>query len=170
MQYTLVRSRRKSVGIEISPEGEVIVRAPLRLSTKEIERILEEKRSWIERSRQKQAERNKNHPEPDTETWNRWQAQARAYIPQRVMYYARIMGVTPTKIRFSTARTRFGSCNSKKELMFSLRLMDYPAEAIDYVVVHELAHIRHMNHSKAFYAFVEQVLPDYKARQKMLKE
>lgn len=170
MQYTLIRSRRKSVGIEISREGEVIVRAPLRLPVREIERILADKQDWITRSQRSQALRRENHPEPDEATWRRWQAEAGAYIPGRVAYYAKLMGVVPAKIRFSTARTRFGSCSADNTLMFSLRLMDYSRDAIDYVIVHELAHIRHKNHGKEFYAFVERILPDYKKRQKMLKE
>ena len=116
-----------------------------------------------------QALRRENHPEPDEATWKRWQEQAKAYIPQRLAYYARLMGVTPTKLRFSRAKTRFGSCNTDNAIMFSLRLMDYPQEAIDYVIVHELAHIKHKNHGPDFYAFVAQVMPDYKRRQKLLK-
>ena len=83
--------------------------------------------------------------------------------------YAAIMGVTPTGITVTGAKTRFGSCSYQNRLCFSWRLMAYPDEAIDYVVVHELAHIRHKNHSPAFYSFIEQVLPDYKSRIKMLK-
>ena len=63
----------------------------------------------------------------------------------------------------------FGSCSSKRRISFSFRLMQYPAEAIDYVVVHELAHLRHMNHSPQFYALIEQYMPDYKSRRALLK-
>lgn len=79
------------------------------------------------------------------------------------------MGLRPAGITITGARTRFGSCSSKRRISFSFRLMQYPPEAIDYVVVHELAHLRHMNHSAQFYALIEQYMPDYKVRRAMLK-
>ena len=78
------------------------------------------------------------------------------------------MGLRPAGITITGARTRFGSCSSKRRISFSFRLMQYPPEAIDYVVVHELAHLRHMNHSAQFYALIEY-MPDYKARRALLK-
>lgn len=169
MEYRLIRSRRKTIGLEVSREGELIVRAPLKVSESQIRQALESKRDWIARAMAKQELRRENHPEPDEATWKLWQQQAKAYIPPRVSYYARLMGVTPTRLRFTRARTRFGSCSGENAIMFSLRLMDYPQEAIDYVIVHELAHIRHKNHGPEFYAFVAGVMPDYKQRQKLLK-
>ena len=79
------------------------------------------------------------------------------------------MGVTPTGVKITAARSRFGSCSGKNSLCFSLYLMEYPEEAAEAVVVHELAHIRHHDHSPAFYAEVAKVLPDYKERMKLLK-
>ena len=95
--------------------------------------------------------------------------QAKTLLPQRVAYWAGVMGVRPTGIKITSARTRFGSCSGKNSLCFSLYLMAYPSEAIEYVVVHELAHIRHKNHSPAFYAEVERYLPDWRQRQTLLK-
>lgn len=80
------------------------------------------------------------------------------------------MGLVPAGIKITSARTRFGSCSGKNSVCFSWRLMLYPPEAIDYVIVHELAHIRHHDHSPAFYALIEQYLPDWKVRMKLLKE
>ena len=80
------------------------------------------------------------------------------------------MGLVPAGIKITSARTRFGSCSGKNSICFSWRLMLYPPEAIDYVIVHELAHIRHHDHSPAFYALIEQHLPDWKVRMKLLKE
>ena len=79
------------------------------------------------------------------------------------------MGVQPTGVKITAARTRFGSCSTKNSLCFSLRLMRYPDECVDYVVVHELAHIRHKNHSRAFYQEVARYLPDYAAREAKLR-
>lgn len=169
MDYRLIRSRRKTLSIEITRDGKVVVRAPLRLPQREIDRFLAQKRNWIETHQQRQLQRKAAHPEPDEAQWARWKTMARDYIPGAVAHYAAGMGVSPTAIRFSRARTRFGSCSAKNAVTFSLRLMDYPQAAIDYVVVHELAHIRHKNHGKEFYAFVASVLPDYKQRQQLLK-
>ena len=85
-------------------------------------------------------------------------------------YYGRLMGLMPTGLTITDARKRFGSCSGKNRISFAWRLMRYPEEAIDYVVVHELAHIRHKNHGEAFYQLIASVLPDYKERIKLLKE
>ena len=87
----------------------------------------------------------------------------------RVDYYSRLMNVKPTGIKITSAKKRFGSCSGKNSICFSYYLMLYPKEAVDYVVVHELAHIRHHNHSKDFYSFVSEFMPDYKEREKLWK-
>ena len=74
-------------------------------------------------------------------------------------YYSEWMGLYPTQVRITGARTRFGSCSSQGHICFSWRLMQYPPEAIDYVVVHELAHLRYMNHGAEFYALIARYLP-----------
>ena len=90
-------------------------------------------------------------------------------LPGRVAHYSRIMGLTPTGITVTGAEKRFGSCSGKNRLCFSWRVMLYPPEAIDYVVVHELAHIKHKNHGREFYALVASVLPDYRHRENILQ-
>ena len=79
------------------------------------------------------------------------------------------MGLKYSRITITSAETRFGSCSSKGNISYSYRLMLYPEAAREYVVVHELAHLLEMNHSKKFYAIVERYLPDYKERRRMLK-
>ena len=79
------------------------------------------------------------------------------------------MGLKYNSVRINGAKTRFGSCSAKKNISYSYRLMAYPEEAIDYVVVHELAHLVEMNHSPRFYNVIARVLPDYKARKRLLK-
>lgn len=95
---------------------------------------------------------------------------AKTRITNTVASIAAHMGVTPTSIKINSAKTRWGSCSSRKGLNFSWRLVMAPDDVIDYVVVHELAHFFQMNHSAKFWAIVEQVLPDYKQRQAKLKE
>ena len=78
------------------------------------------------------------------------------------------MGVTPTGFKVTTARKRYGSCSGRNSLCFSCFLMEYPEEAIDLVVVHELCHIQEKNHGPAFYALLARSLPDHKERKKLL--
>lgn len=91
-------------------------------------------------------------------------------LPRRVEYYSDKMGLYPTSVKITSAATRFGSCSGKNSICFSYRLMLYPPEAVDYVVVHELAHIKEKNHSARFYALVERYMPDYREREKLLKK
>ena len=95
---------------------------------------------------------------------------AKEYLPPRVAYYAAQMGVAPTAVRITSARTRYGSCSGRNSINFSLYLMEKSDRAIDYVVVHELAHIKQHNHSPTFYKEIEKILPDYKERIKELKQ
>jgi predicted metal-dependent hydrolase len=95
---------------------------------------------------------------------------AKQLLPERVEHYAKLMNASPTAVRINGAKTRWGSCSAKKSLNFSWRLVMADNAVIDYVVVHELAHIIEMNHSVRFWAVVAEVLPDYKERQKRLKE
>ena len=170
IEYTLIRSARRTLGLEITPACEVVVRAPLRCSQRQIDRFVAEHRDWIEGKLALQQRRAawRAAMEPTPEQERELRRQAADVLPQRVAYYAPQMGVSPTGIKITSARTRFGSCNGKNSLCFSWRLMQYPPEAVDYVVVHELAHIRHHNHSRDFWAVVESVLPDYRYRQSLL--
>jgi predicted metal-dependent hydrolase len=101
------------------------------------------------------------------ETW--YKKRARAVFTERVEFFAREHGFNVRKIRISSARTRWGSCSTKGTLSFTWRLVMAPLDVIDYVVVHELCHLKELNHSKAFWTQVEAILPDYKTRRKWLK-
>ncbi|MBE6758238.1 MAG: M48 family metallopeptidase [Ruminococcaceae bacterium] len=164
--YRLIRSKRRTVAIEIRPNGEILVRAPRLVPRAVIERELALREEWIARHL---ATLPPPRPEPSEEQLAAWRKAAADHLPKRVAHFAAVMGVTPAAVKINAAAKRFGSCSSKGNLNFSCRLMAYPPEAIDYVVVHELAHLTHMNHSAAFYATVAAVLPDYKARAALLK-
>ena len=163
----LIRSRRRTLGLEVTREGRVIVRAPLRAS---IERFVREHAEWIQKAQARQRARLAAHPEPDEAGQAVLMRRAREELPPKVAYYAQRMGLQPTGMTITSARTRFGSCSPKNRLCFSWRLMDYPEAAIDYVVVHELAHIVHKNHGPQFWALVERYMPDYRARRALLRE
>ena len=167
--YELIRSRRRTLSVEVDAEGKVLVRSPWLMPKWRIDAFVEERADWIERARQRQARRQRNLPDIREEDKALYVKKAKAVLPPKIECYARRMGVVPTGLTVTSARTRFGSCSGKNRLSFSWRLMAYPEAAIDYVVVHELAHIRYKDHSRAFYGFIESVLPDYRDRIKLLK-
>ena len=167
--YSLIRSHRKTLSLEVRRDLTVLVRAPLRCPKDEIDHFVQRHEDWIVAHLEQQRQRVATHPEPTEEQRKALIARARTELPVKVAHYAALMGVEPTGITITSARTRFGSCSGKNRLSFTWRLMDYPEEAIDGVVVHELAHIVHKNHGKDFYALVESILPDYKQRKKLLE-
>ena len=169
MDYTIVRSRRKTLALEVSRELEVIVRSPMRIATREIEKFVEAHRDWISAAMNRQQSRAKAHPEPTDAEEKHLRELAKAIIPNRVEHFSALMGLIPIGVKITSARRRFGSCSPQNSLCFSWRLMQYPPEAVDYVVVHELAHILHKNHGAAFYRLIEEYMPDYKKRSAMLR-
>lgn len=167
--YTLIRSDRRTLAVEIRADGAVIVRAPRRMAEQQIEHFLKQRAAWIESHVRQQTERQKQRPTPLTpEEAEALRARAKTELPARVAYYAARMGLPVPEVRIGSARTRYGSCTAKNVLHFSRYLMANTQEAIDYVVVHELAHIRHKNHGPQFYAEIAKILPDWKLRRKQL--
>lgn len=165
--YTIIRSSRKSISLEITPKGQVLVRCPRRMPTEEVRRFVTGKASWIE----KHLNALSPVPSPLTEEEIRdLIRRAKEYIPQRAAYFAPKVGVTYNRITIRSQRTRWGSCSSKGNLNFNCLLMLAPPEVLDYVVVHELCHRKEMNHSGKFWAEVERVLPDYPLRRKWLTD
>lgn len=173
----IIRSRRKTMALEITKNAEILVRAPYGMPDSEIERFLKEKRQWIieklQLIREKQRERQEREATINKLTMDEIQAladKALQIIPERVAYFAPQIGVTYGRITIRNQRTRWGSCSGKGNLNFNCLLMLTPPEIIDYVVVHELCHRKQMNHSPAFWAEVEKILPDYKERRLWLKK
>ena len=166
----VIRSRRKTMVLQVKGSGEVLVRAPLGLSFKRIEEFVISHEAWIADTRQKQMEASGKTPVITEEERKAGIQAAKAVIPGRVEYYASRMGVTYGKITIKEQKTRWGSCSSKGNLNFNWKLVRLPQELLDYVVVHELAHRKEMNHSPAFWAVVEAELPDYRERRLRLKK
>lgn len=172
IKINIIHSDRKTLSIQLKP-GEIIARAPLRMKDKEIYRFIDSKKVWIEKNFAKINEREKtiNMVEPFTEDDIKVLTQkAKAIIPERVAYYAPKISVTYNKITIRCQRTRWGSCSSKGNLNFNCLLALFPNQIIDSVVVHELCHRKHMNHSPQFYVEIEKVFPEYKMCNKWLKE
>lgn len=166
-EYKIIRSARRTVSIQVDTDCNITVRVPYSISENEIERFVFDKKEWLEKAVIKQMERNKSKKEYTDEDLKLLRKKAKEVLPEKVKYYSKIMGVSPKSIKINSAKKRYGSCSGENNINFSLYLMDKDERFIDYVVVHELAHIRHHNHSKAFYSFIESVLPDYKERKKL---
>ncbi len=171
----IIRSKRKTVGISIKPGGEIIIRAPRHLPRAAILSFAYGKADWILSSYEKQ----KNRAVPLTDApkdaatlalEKRYRDAAKDYIPKRVEYYHEFTGGNYDKITIRDQKSRWGSCSSNGTLSFNYRLMLAPPRVLDYVVVHELCHLTHMNHSADFWNMVASILPDYKEYRKWLKE
>ena len=168
--YELIRSKRRTLALEITRDGRVLVRSPMRASTARIEAFVSSHEDWICRHLEQQKQRAAAAPPPPTgEELAALKARAQEILPHKVAYWSNIMDVSPTGIKITTAQKRYGSCSGKDSLCFSCLLMRQPDAAIDLVVVHELCHIKEKNHGPRFYALLEQYLPDYRERKKLLK-
>ena len=169
VSYRLVRSDRKTLSLQISPQGELTVRSPRHMPIRQIEDFLREKTPWI----RKTLEKIQSRPALPPLTRDQLQdlrREARQVFARRTEYFAPLVGVTYGRITLRMQKSRWGSCSSQGNLNFNILLLLAPPEVLDYVVVHELCHRREMNHSPAFWAQVERVLPDYRARRKWLKD
>ena len=201
--YTLIRSRRKTISVTVTKDAKLEVRAPYGCSVRTVEKFLETKKDWLEKTlaamRERQATLQDYHPrqgvrylgktisvtdgvkrtafdgerlavkEITPECIRKWlQGEARKILKERLDLYAARMGVRVNAFKLSSARTRWGSCSSKGNINLSWRLIFFPMEVIDYVVVHELAHLTELNHSPRFWSRVEEILPDHRQRKKEL--
>ncbi|MBR2601836.1 MAG: M48 family metallopeptidase [Clostridia bacterium] len=172
LKYQVIYSRRKTLGLEIRA-GKLIVRAPAGTSRTDIEKLIREKQHWIETHLEKSRERAENAAAVPKLTYEELRAlgeQAVKVIPERVRYYAERIGVRPKKITIRNQKTRWGSCSAGGNLNFNCLLMLAPMEVLDSVVVHELCHMKEMNHSERFYREINRVYPEYDRCHRWLKE
>lgn len=165
--YELIRSDRKTLSLQVTREGQVVVRAPRFLAESAIRRFVREKSGWIARQLERQQQRPPC-PEPTTAELAALKARAKEQIVPLVEQWSRRTGLVPTGVKITSARTRYGSCSGKNSLCFSCFLADFPPQAVEAVVVHELCHIKEKNHGPRFYALLEGFLPDYRARRALL--
>lgn len=209
--YILVRKRRKSIGIFLTPEGKLKIHAPLRMSVKVIEETLERHKDWLElrlsevraarqagrsyaegeefpylgqsyplRFVENQSEpvllnesicidkRFEEHAEQALKFW--YHQEAEKILVQRTLWYSLKLLLRHKRIKISNAKTRWGSCSASGSINLNWRLIMAPMQVIDLIVVHELMHLNQMDHSKAFWAKVEKLIPDYKKWEKWLRD
>lgn len=174
IRISVIRSARKSLGLEVRDANTVLARIPTRVSDRELKAFVENHRSWILEKTAVMAEREENRkstpaPLPELLSKTDWM-KIQLKIGKRVRHYCEAMGVTVGYVTVKDQKTRWGSCSAKGNVNFNYQLAFLPDKLLDYVVIHELAHRRHMNHSRAFWAEVEKYCPDYLERREQLKE
>jgi predicted metal-dependent hydrolase len=211
--FKIIRSHRRTIGLQITNDARLIVRAPFFASEDFINKLIQRKESWIKSKQDyfKECQHKTlvrkflpgeeflflgqaypllvvdnlpkavvldnslmisamvlNNAKEHIENW--YKAQAQDYITQKVQDYAQITGLKYQSIRINSATTRWGSCGHKDTLNFTWRLMMAPARVVDYVVVHELMHLKQRNHSRKYWAEVVKIMPDYKQDEGWLKQ
>ena len=160
---SVIKSKRRSIGIEVYMDGRVILRAPYTLSEKQLEEFVDKHKLWIEEKRRylgskARAGISTNAKKKDELTKDEIKCIKEAF-EKRVIYYSRIMGVTVKNITIKNQKTRWGSCTSRDTIRLSWRLIARSDTEIEYVIAHELAHLKEFNHSPRFWAEVERIYP-----------
>ena len=170
ISYQWIRSRRKTIAIQIDRNGQVILRTPYGITKRQAEKFLDEKKDWILKNIRQVENRKTDQVMISEEQRREGIERAKRIFPERTAYFALRMGVDYGRITIREQKTRWGSCSSKGNLNFNWKLILAPPEVLDYVVVHELCHLKEMNHSKAFWDEVGKVMPEYETYKLWLKE
>jgi predicted metal-dependent hydrolase len=165
----IIRSWRKSISLQIK-NGELVVKAPFLMFNSTIENFIKKHQGWIDKKLKLYKNNIKYKKSLNKIEIEKLKIKAKQYIPNRVSEIASKYNKKYNKIKITSAKTRWGSCSSNKNLNFSYRLMLTPKDIIDYVIIHELSHLKHMNHSKDFYLELESMMSDYKQKEKWLKQ
>lgn len=165
VEYTLVRKKIRNIYIHVKPDGSVLVTAPYYAALSDIERFVESKEDWIEKTGRKIAEIPALQPREYTKSdYDRLLGKLNLYLPK----YAEMTGLYPSRVSIKKMTTRWGSCNPQSRTVhFAVMLIDTPDEFIEYVVLHELCHLKYRSHGVRFWALVERYMPDYKSRKKL---
>ena len=162
IQYEITYSKIKNVYIQIK-EGKIIIKAPKRISKKELEKIIENKSEWIksslEKSKQKQEKSEKYTKE-----------QFKEIVEKQANELIKETGLVPNKIRIKDIKYAWGTCSANKNITINYKLIKYSEQAIKYVILHELCHLKYMNHSKEFWVLVERYMQNYKEIKREFKE
>ncbi len=172
----IIRSRRKTLSLEMQPDGTLLARAPYLMPESVIRSFVRQNGDRIEAwkkkldAAEKKAEASGLPDRFTKEDLRRLAKDAKRVIPERVRHYAEQSGISYGRITIRAQRTRWGSCSAKGNLNFNCLLMLTPQAVIDSVVVHELCHRRHMDHSAAFYNEVRRICAEYDRWNRWLKK
>lgn len=154
IDYEIQRSKIKNIYIQIR-DNKVIVKAPRSVGQKEIEKIVKQKEEWIKKSLEKEKDKAKKEPLYTNE-------QFKEIVQNNANDLISLTGLIPNKITLKQIKYAWGTCSSKKNITINIELIKYSENAIRYVILHELCHLKYMNHSKNFWNLVEKYMPDYK--------
>ena len=213
----VIRTKRKTISLQVSPEAKIILRAPIYAKDKDIQNLIKKHTAWILKQQKKRQDyKAKSFANGEKFLYlgqkykliiiqenllnlynkplkklnfdntfflssslvknaknlfiNWYKEQAKTIITKRVDLYSKQMKLKYSSIKINSAKHRWASCSIKRNLNFSYRLIMAPLEVIDYVVVHELTHIKEMNHQKVFWDKVASIIPNYKIHKKWLKD
>ncbi len=173
MEITVIKSARKTVAIQIKPDGKIYVRAPFDMTDSEVRDFVSEKTDWIKKTLRKFEDLEKrggNNIPLTQQQLNELKQKAFVYIEPKLKKYAALLGVEPAKLTVRNQKTCWGSCSKNGNISINCFVMLMPEEVIEYIIVHELCHLKEMNHSKKFWLEVEKIIPHYKNIRKWLKE
>lgn len=169
-QYTIKKSSRaKNLSLAVYPGGKIVVTQPRFVSDRQVVKFLNAKSAWLA-DKQKSLQKNSPSLEIPAGGYTRHKARARLKITQAVEKINDFYGFKYQRIAIRDTKTRWGSCSAQKNLNFSFKLYFLPEELLEYVVAHELCHLREMNHSRDFWQLVSQTVPDYLEKRRILKK
>jgi predicted metal-dependent hydrolase len=172
-EVKIIRSNRRSISLQIEEDGSLLVRAPRFILKSSIMRFIKEKESWIDKHKnlsEKRKEKKERFDNLTKKEIKEYKEIAKDVISKKVKYYADLYDFKYGDIKINSAKKRWGSCNVKNTLNFTWRLMFCPDYVVDYVVIHELCHIKEKNHSRSFWNLVEKYYPDFKKAKRWFKE
>lgn len=164
IEYEIVRANIKNLYIKVK-EGKVTIKAPLKLKESKVLEFIEKKKKWIYQN-VKKTEQRKDEKNYTKEEYERLESILKPFLGK----YTKLMKQHPNKVRIRNIKCAWGSCSSKKNITFNVKLVDQDTRFIEYVVVHELCHLQYMNHSNCFWNLVSQWIPDYKERKKLIQK
>lgn len=162
VKYEIIYSKIKNVYIQIK-EGKVIIKAPKRISKKELEKIINKKSKWIEENLEKSKKKQERKPLYTEKIFKQ-------IVEKNINELIKVTGLVPNKVRIRDIKYAWGTCSANRNITINLKLIKYSENAIRYVILHELCHLKYMNHSKQFWELVQNYMENYKEIKKELKE
>lgn len=169
MKYLIKRSKRKTIVITVNRDLTVIVKAPLNQSDEYIDKLVMKNSAWIEKQQNIHRQNACHSPPLTSEDIENLKIKAKSVMIQKTIKWSKIMNVEPLSIKITSAKTRWGSCSGRNAICYSYRCMLLSDKRQDYIVIHELSHIKCKNHGKDFYKEIEKYMPDYKSIETEIK-
>ena len=161
--YELIRAKIKNLYIYIK-EGKVIVKAPKKLKEKEIYEFINKKSNWIYKNIKSEK------PKIEEKIEQKDIEKLEEIVKKSIEKYSKELQERPQKVKLKNIKYAWGSCSSKRNITINIKLANKNEKVIEYVVLHEMCHLKQMNHSKKFWDLVEKNMPEYKQYKKMLKQ